>query len=227
MRSNEHSLTVTGVVNAAISRSLLLDSLDEGGGLAHGLHRAQSGVLLLQCLPPHFLALLLETLVALGEVGESERSVSVSDGLQDGVVDEGILRLWQRERDTDNFYGLHFPINVDILHQVCLPLYLSLDHIVAMLPHSAHKPSDINDAICLQLCQAVVDAYDGAAPTDTCTAVHQNGPRVGRVGGVECPQEVEERGSEFRGSVVGPLGVVELEDHLALGRGYLGGRKDG
>ena len=95
--SSEHSLTVTGVVNAAISRSLLLDSLDEGGGLAHGLHGAQSGVLLLQGRLPCLLALLLETLVALGEVGESERSVSVGDGLQDGVVDEGILRLWQRE----------------------------------------------------------------------------------------------------------------------------------
>ena len=93
---------------------------------------------------------------------------------------------------------------------ITLCIYLSLDHIVAMLPHSTHETSDIDDAICFQLCQTVVDAYDGAAPSDTCTAVYQNRPRVGRVGGVDRPQEVEEGGSEFGSSVVRPLGVVEL-----------------
>lgn len=81
------------VVDAAVGRSLLLHSLNKGAGLAHGLDGAESGVLLLHYRLPRLLVLLLQLLVALGEVGEREGGVAIRDGLQDGIVDEGILRL--------------------------------------------------------------------------------------------------------------------------------------
>ena len=95
-------------------------------------------------------------------------------------------------------------------------MYLSLNHIVAMFSHFAHKASDIDDAIGLQLSQAGVDADHGATATYTCTAVDKDGPHSWWIGGVDSSQEVEERSGEFGGPVVRPLGVVELEDNMSL-----------
>lgn len=95
-------------------------------------------------------------------------------------------------------------------------MYLSLNHIVAMLSHFAHKASDVDNTIGLQLGEAGVDADHGPTATHTCTAVDKYGPHSWRIGGVDSSQEVEERSGEFGGSVVRPLDVVELKDNMSL-----------
>lgn len=55
---------------------------------------------------------------------------------------------------------------------------LCLDHIVPVFSHSTDKSSDINDMVCLQLVEAVVNGQHGTTPPHTCTAVYGNGTSI-------------------------------------------------
>lgn len=67
-----HGLTMSGVVDAAIGRALLLHSLYEGTQLTHGLHGVQPIVLVLYVSAARLLVHLPQQLMVLRELGERE-----------------------------------------------------------------------------------------------------------------------------------------------------------
>ena len=52
-------------------------------------------------------------------------------------------------------------------------------------------------------------------------AVYYHGPSSNWIGGVECPEEVEEGRSQLRSTVVRPTGVVELKHRTNVTRNKL------
>ena len=51
--------------------------------------------------------------------------------------------------------------------------------------------------------------------------MYYHGPSSNRIGGVECPEEVEEGRGQLRGTVVRPTGVVELKHRTNVTRNKL------
>ena len=51
--------------------------------------------------------------------------------------------------------------------------------------------------------------------------MYYHGPSSNWIGGVECPEEVEEGRGQLRGTVVWPTGVVELKHRTSITRNNL------